>query len=198
MPQWFTALFMITLLAAAMSTLSAQFHTMGSAFGRDFLEEGINVKTGSTILTTKISMGLAIIVSTFLAYILPRFFEQGSAIIAIGTAIFFGLCAATFLPLYFGGLFFRGITKAGALAGFFSGLFAASFWIVFIHAKESAPLGLCKALFGVSSLAGQSSLQFVDPIVVALPISVVITLVVSFVSESPDSKHLERCFSGLR
>lgn len=38
LPQWFTAIFMVTLLAAAMSTLSALFHTLGSAFGRDFLE----------------------------------------------------------------------------------------------------------------------------------------------------------------
>ncbi len=198
MPVWFTALFMVTMLAAAMSTLSAQFHTMGSAFGRDFIEQGINIKTRSTILTTKVSMGFAIIISTFLAYFLPRFFEQGTAIIAIGTAIFMGLCAATFLPLYFGGLFTRRITKAGALAGFFSGLATASFWIMFMHAKESAPLGLCKALFGVSSLAGQSSLQFVDPIVVALPVSIVATIVVSIFTKSPDSEHLERCFSGIR
>jgi SSS family solute:Na+ symporter len=198
MPVWFTALFMVTMLAAAMSTLSAQFHTMGSAFGRDFIEQGINIKTRSTILTTKISMGFAIIISTLLAYFLPRFFEQGSAIIAIGTAIFMGLCAATFLPLYFGGLFTRRITKAGALAGFFSGLATSSFWIMFMHAKESAPLGLCKAFFGVPTLAGQSSLQFVDPIVVALPVSIVVTIMVSIFTKSPDSEHLERCFSGLR
>lgn len=197
MPHWFTALFMVTMLAAAMSTLSAQFHTMGSAFGRDFLEQGVNIKTRSTVLTTKLAMGVAIIISTFLAYFLPRFFEQGSAIIAIGTSIFFGLCAATFLPLYFGGLFFKGITRTGALAGFFSGLLAASFWIIFVHTKEAAPLGICKALFGVPTLAGQSTLQFVDPIVIALPVSVIITVVVSIFSKSPDSKHVEKCFAGL-
>ena len=35
MPEWFVVLFMLTLLAAAMSTLSALFHTMGSAAGHD-------------------------------------------------------------------------------------------------------------------------------------------------------------------
>jgi SSS family solute:Na+ symporter len=195
MPPWFTAVFMVTLLAAAMSTLSSQFHTMGSAFGRDFLEQGMKVKTKSTIRTIKLSMGAGIIISTLLAFYLPRFFEQGSAIIAIGTAIFFGLCAATFLPLYFGGLFFKRITKAGAISGFFTGLTAAAFWILFVHAKESAPLGLCKLLFGVPSLAGTASkLQFVDPIVVALPLSIVVTIVVSIMTKPPTEEHLAKCF----
>lgn len=195
MPPWFTAVFMVTLLAAAMSTLSSQFHTMGSAFGRDFLEQGMKVKTKSTIRTIKLSMGAGIIISTLLAFYLPRFFEQGSAIIAIGTAIFFGLCAATFLPLYFGGLFFKSITKAGALSGFFTGMIAAAFWILFVHAKESAPLGLCKLLFGVPSLAGAASkLQFVDPIVVALPLSIIVTIVVSLMTNPPAEDHLAKCF----
>jgi len=195
MPPWFTAIFMITLLAAAMSTLSAQFHTMGSAFGRDFLEQGMKVKTKSTIRTIKLSMGAGIIISTLLAYYLPRFFEQGSAIVAIGTAIFFGLCAATFLPLYFGGLFLKKITKAGAISGFFTGLTAATFWILFIHAKESTPLGLCKFLFGVPTLAGTATkLQFVDPIVFALPLSILVTIVVSLMTKPPTDEHLAKCF----
>jgi len=33
MPEWFTYLFMLTLLSAAMSTLSAQFHVQGAAIG---------------------------------------------------------------------------------------------------------------------------------------------------------------------
>jgi len=197
MPPWFTAIFMITLLAAAMSTLSAQFHTLGSAFGRDFLEQGLKIKTKSTIKTIKLSMGVGIIISTILAYFLPKFFEQGSAIVAIGTAIFFGLCAATFLPLYFGGLFTKKITKAGAVAGFFTGLTVAAFWILFIHSKESAPLGLCKLLFGVPSLAGTATkLQFVDPIVVSLPLSILVTVVVSFFSKPPTENHLKKCFRG--
>ena len=36
MPSWFVYLFMLALLSAGMSTLSSQFHTMGTALGRDF------------------------------------------------------------------------------------------------------------------------------------------------------------------
>lgn len=195
-PPWFTAVFMITLLAAAMSTLSALFHTLGSAFGRDFLEEGLNIKTSSTIKTIKISMGAGIILSTLLAYSLPKFFEQGSAIVAIGTAIFMGLCAATFLPLYFGGLFTKRITKAGALSGFFTGLITAAFWIIFMHAKEAVPLGICKMMFGIPTLAVK--VQNVDPIVIALPLSIIVTVVVSIMTKPPADEHINKCFRGFK
>ena len=48
MPLWFAYLFMITLLSAAMSTLSAQFHVQGTALGRDIYETLAN-KTGRII-----------------------------------------------------------------------------------------------------------------------------------------------------
>ncbi|MBM3712060.1 MAG: sodium:solute symporter family protein, partial [Actinobacteria bacterium] len=35
MPKWFVYLFMLTLLSAAMSTISSQFHVIGTSFGRD-------------------------------------------------------------------------------------------------------------------------------------------------------------------
>ncbi len=41
MPAWFAYLFMLTLLSAAMSTSSSQFHAMGSSIGRDFFERAI-------------------------------------------------------------------------------------------------------------------------------------------------------------
>ena len=41
MPVWFVYLFMLTLLSAAMSTSSSQFHTLGTAIGRDFVEKAL-------------------------------------------------------------------------------------------------------------------------------------------------------------
>ncbi|NCB07556.1 MAG: sodium:solute symporter family protein, partial [Bacteroidia bacterium] len=38
MPEWFIYLFMLALLSAGMSTLSSQFHAMGTSIGRDFFE----------------------------------------------------------------------------------------------------------------------------------------------------------------
>ncbi|MFH0879043.1 MAG: sodium:solute symporter family protein, partial [Lentisphaerota bacterium] len=39
MPGWFGVLFMLTLLSAAMSTISSQFHVMGTSLGRDLVEQ---------------------------------------------------------------------------------------------------------------------------------------------------------------
>lgn len=197
MPPWFTGIFMVTLLAAAISTLSSQFHTMGTAFGRDVLEHGFRIKSKNPLLTTRIAMGCTILISAFLAYGLPKFYEQGSAIIAIGTAIFFGLCAATFLPMYFGALYSKRITKAGAKACFVSGVAMSAFWLVFVHIKESRPLGLCRALFGVDSLASSPALQNLDPIVVSLPVSALATIVFSMLTKPPEEKLLKEAFEGV-
>lgn len=197
MPEWFTAIFMVTLLAAAMSTLSSQFHTMGSAFGRDFLEKGLNIKTKNPLIVIKIAMGFTVIISTLLAYYLPRFFEQGSAIIAIGTALFFGLCAATFLPMYVGAIFSKRITKAGALGCFWSGLLTSLLWMIFVHIKESKPLGIAKMLFGVDSIAKSPVVQNIDPIIIALPVSIVFTIVISLLTKPPSEKFLDKVFKGV-
>ncbi len=197
MPSWFTGVFMVTLLAAAITTLSSQFHTMGTAFGRDVLEHGLKIKTRNSVLTTKIAMCFTIVISGFLAYGLPKFFEQGSAIIAIGTAIFFGLCAATFLPLYIGALYSKRVTRTGAIACFISGVTVSSFWLAFVHLKESKPLGLCKALFGVDSLASAPWLQTLDPIVVSLPLSALATILFSYISKAPEKNHLQKVFDGV-
>ena len=197
MPPWFAAVFMVTLLAAAMSTLSSQFHTMGTSFGRDFYEKGLK-KTGNTIFITRSSMGITILISLFLAYVLPKFFESGSAIIAIGTAIFFGLCGAAFLPLVIGGLFFKKVSKEAAIASFLTGTAASFFWIFFVHSKESAPMGLCKFFFGVATLAGASKWQYVDPQLVALPVSALAFLIVNGFTKPVSEKLVDKSFNGLK
>jgi len=199
MPAWFTALFMVTLLAAAMSTLSSQFHTMGSAFGRDFLQKGLKLKSQNTVAITKISMLFAIAISTIIALLLPVAYGKGGvAIIATGTSIFFGICAATFLPLYAGALWSKNITKAAALACFFTGLGASTFWLVFVKTKEASIFGICKTLFGVDSLAGKDAvLGNLDSIMVALPLSIIVTIIVSRFTKKPAASHVAACFDGV-
>ncbi len=45
MPEWFVVLFMVTLLAAAMSTLSSLFHAMGTALICDLWGRGASVRS---------------------------------------------------------------------------------------------------------------------------------------------------------
>jgi SSS family solute:Na+ symporter len=194
MPEWYTAVFMITLLAAAMSTLSSQFHTMGSAIGHDIMEKGMGMKSKKPVSVMRIAMLGSILISTLTAYYLPTFFKDGATIIVNGTSLFFGLCAGSFLAIYALGLYWKGVTKAGAHAGFLSGLLVSLLIILFVFEKVSKPLGLCQIIFGVPSLGAGMPFKDVDPLVYAVPVSLLFTVVVSMLSKKPDASHLAECF----
>ena len=191
-PQWFVYLFMLTLLAAAMSTSSSQFHTQGSAIGRDFYETLTGKKGSQSVLVTRIGIIVAVIIAVVLGYILPE------NIIARGTAIFFGLCASAFLPMYTLGLYWKRTTKAGAISGLFTGTLVTVFWYLFVHKAEAVPLGVAKMLLGRDLLIGQMPWPVVDPILVALPLALIVTLVVSLITRKPEESHLKGCFKGIK
>jgi SSS family solute:Na+ symporter len=190
-PEWFVYLFMLTLLAAAMSTSSSQFHAQGSAIGRDIYETLTRKKGSGSILMTRIGIVAAIVIAVVLGYILP------ANIIARGTAIFFGLCAIAFLPMFTCALYWKGATKAGAIAGLITGTFVTVFWYLFIHKAEAVPLGICKMLLGRDVLITQMPWPVVDPIVVALPLSFLVTIAVSLMTKKLSDEHLDECFKGI-
>lgn len=194
MPEWYTAVFMITLLAAAMSTMSSQFHTMGSAVGHDIMEKGMGRKSENPVRVMRVAMLTAILITTLTAHFLPSFFKDGATIIVNGTSLFFGLCAGSFLAIYALGLFWKGVTKAGAHAGFLSGLVVSMVVLFFVFEKVSKPLGLCEAFFGVPSLGAGTPFKDVDPLVFAVPVSLLFTLIVSAFSEKPGAGLLAKCF----
>jgi SSS family solute:Na+ symporter len=189
MPVWFVYVFMLTLLSAAMSTSSSQFHTMGTAFGRDFIEKsllgGKNFKY--SVGLTRIGVIIGVIVTVILGYKLP------DNVIAVATAIFFGLCATTFLPSYAGALFWKGMTRAGAIASMSVGFLGTMGWLLFVHEKEAAAIGLCKFIFNKPVLAGMPW-SVVDPIVVILPLSLITAVVVSLFTKKMPKEHLDLCF----
>ncbi len=189
MPKWFSFIFLFALVSAAMSTLSSQFHTMGTAVGRDLFEQ-INKKNHNSITVTRLGVVLMIIFSVSLAYA----FDNQPAIIARSTSIFFALCASIFLPTYIGGLFFKGMTKAGAISSMIVGLFVSSFWLMFVHFKEAKSLGIAKALFDKNSLLS-GDIIFVDALVIALPLSILTAVVVSLVTKKMSKEHIEKCFN---
>ncbi len=192
MPEWFVYIFMLTLLAAAMSTSSSQFHAQGTAIGRDIYETLTGKKGISSILVTRVGIIIAVVVAVVLGYILPE------NIIARGTSIFFGLCAAAFLPMYTCALFWKRATRSGAIAGLVVGTLSSVLWMVFVHQKEAQALGISKFIFGKDMLISQMPWPVVDPIIVALPIAFLVTIVVSLLTRPPDSMHIERCFKGIK
>lgn len=193
MPHWFGVIFFLALLAAAMSTMSSQFHTIGTAAGRD-LYERISDK-GHQREPSILVMRLAILVGLIIAVTISYTVRQ-EYVIARFTAIFFGLCAASFLPAYIGGLISKRVTRAGALASMTVGMSVSLFWLAFIKAREASAIGLVQMITDgkTSLLADYPNWPSVDPIIIALPASLLTLILVSAVTRPPDKAHLRRCF----
>ena len=176
MPDWFAALFMLCILSASMSTLSSQFHTMGSSVGSDIY--GTYKPRSRNKLTNVIRLGVlfSILVSYIICYMLPN------DIIARGTSIFMGVCASSFLPAYFCALYWKKATRKAALASLWVGTLSSVFALTFLHRKEAEALGVCKAIFGRDVLIDVYPFDLIDPILFAFPLSVLTIIVVSLLS----------------
>ena len=198
MPKWFGAIFMLTLLSAAMSTLSSQFHAMGTSIGRDFFEKGMlgSDEHKSTILITRIGIILAIIATVILSFKLP------ASIIAPATAIFFGLCVASFLPMFIGGLFWKRMTRAGAVASLCTGFGISFFWLMFVQmVKGTIPAVMANMFMGVPTILPNPSLgihwNWLDALFVGLPVSIFVAVVVSLMTQPESKEHIDWCFEGI-
>lgn len=139
MPSWFSALFMLCILSASMSTLSSQFHTMGSALGQDVY--GVYKKR--TDLNHKLIIRLGVLVSILFSYIICYMLPD--SIIARATSIFMGLCAIVFLPAYFCALYWKKATSKGVMWSMSLGTLSTIFCMLFLHAKEAEAFGVCNA-----------------------------------------------------
>jgi SSS family solute:Na+ symporter len=182
MPDIVIVLFMLTLLAAAMSTLSSIFHTMGSAAGHDVwrhfkttrlmpANKRCDLEKCSSMRANKVGTGIMIVASVGLAFLMP------GSIIARATAMFMGLCAAAFLPLFTHALFSKRPSLLAAKMSLLVGSISWFFWTAFIHIAESQQLGICKALFGTDSLLMGTQWTVVDSLVIAIPLSILALLV---------------------
>ena len=171
--------FMLTLLSAAMSTLSSLFHVTGSTIGHDLIG-GLTGK--DSVMLNRLGVIAGIVVCVCFGIILPP------GIIARGTAIFFGICAAAFLPGYAAALYWPRATAAGVWASMITGVAASSFGLVFLHRSESAALGICKLLTGKTELVQQFPWPFVDTMIYALPLSILALIAVSCCTKPPSRR----------
>lgn len=189
MPKWFGLLFLLTLLSAAMSTLSSQFHTVGTSIGRDVYEQ-VTGQHGSSANITRIGIIVGIVYAVVIS-----FYARESTFIARATAVFFGLCASAFLPAFLGGLYWKRMTRAGAIWSMFVGFLVTTLWLVFIKDKEASTIGLCSKLFGKTSLLlDKPNWSEVDPLIIALPISILVAVIVSLITPPPSREHIKKCF----
>jgi len=192
MPKWFGLVFLLTLLSAAMSTLSSQFHTVGTSIGRDVYEQ-LTGQHGKSMGITRIGIVIGIVYAVVVSY-----YWRESTVIPRATAIFFGLCASAFLPAFIGALYWKRMTRAGAVWSTVVGFVVTAFWLLLVKSKEAAAIGLVQKLTGgnTSILAGRPNWDWVDPLVVALPISIIVAVVVSLLTQPPAKEHLDKCFGN--
>lgn len=188
-PQWFVALFLVTLMAASMSANSSQFHALGTSLSRDIFEQALlrGRSVAETTIVTRIGIVFSIFSTLVIGLLLPE------SIVAIATAFFFSLCGATFIPSYLFALYWKGGTAAGAKASILCGFFLSLLWMLFVHEQESKAIGLSRLLFGSDSLAGHPW-NMIDPQIVALPVSFIVFVVVSILSEPVRPETIKNAF----
>ncbi|MCL2114673.1 MAG: sodium:solute symporter family protein [Methanobrevibacter sp.] len=191
LPEWFTYVFLLTLLAAAMSTLSSQYHAQGTSLGRDIYETLKKKKEIGSISLTRIGILIAVVLSFVLALVLP------GGVVAQGTALFYGICAAAFLSVYLCALFWKRTTREGAIAGLVSGTTVSLFWLIFFFGKTAEGLGICEFLTGQPYLIPAVPWPTIDPLIIAVPISFIFTIVVSLLTKPMAKEHIEKCYEGI-
>jgi len=168
MPDIFIIIFMLTLLSAAMSTLSALYHAMGTALVCDLWGRGR--ECALSLKAHQAGIVIMMVISTVIAFLLPV------SIIARATVMFMGLCACAFLPAFAVGVYAKAPSTKAALCSMVTGAVLWFAWTAFFHAAEAKPLGLCQALFGKVTLLG-SPWTAIDPIVIGLPVSFIVMIV---------------------
>ena len=202
LPEWFSSIFLVAMLAAAMSTLSAQFHTMGSAAGRDLYEKTLERK-GNSLVITKSATLVVILISTVIAWAASGL-PIADGIIAKFTTIFFELTTAAFLPVYVAALFFKSIPKAAVKSAMIAGSIAWFFWTFFVHSNASY-MQICKLLTGKASIVLGTSLEkfsMVGTTFIALPVSTIVMLIIWLAytktgKSDLDTKHINKCFESM-
>ena len=178
MPSWLTYGLLLALLAAAMSTLSGQFHILSTSISYDLNPNSGKDDSKKALNLARVSLLVAFVVTVWIAFQMPP------SIIAIATSMFFGICSAAFLPMYVGALFWRRSSKAGATSSMLVGTGIYLFMVLFIHTKEAAIFGLSKNMFGVPTIVTNSPLNYVDPLITALPASIIVFVVVSLLTKA--------------
>lgn len=167
-PDWFTVLFMVTLLAAAMSTLSSLFHTMGTALICDLWGRGR--ECALSLKANQAGVLIMIIISLIVAFLMP------GSIIALATAMFMGLCASAFLPVFAVAVYCKKPDPLAAKVSLVVGAVVWFVWALFVNAKYAAVFGLSTAVLGTTSVLTYPW-NAMDPIIIGLPLSALTILI---------------------
>jgi SSS family solute:Na+ symporter len=168
-PSWFILIFLFAILAAAMSTAAALFHTAGASIGRDVYEKSMKRKISpeKSIFITRIAT-FVIVIATLIISLNPL------DVVAYMTAFFFGLMACTFLAPYTLMLYWKKTNRTGVWVGMLGGFLFTIAWYILIYFK-TAP-----KIIG-TPLVGNYMINMLDPIFIGLPLSFLLTILFSII-----------------
>ena len=124
LPNWVIALVAAGGLAAALSTAAGLLLAISSAISHDLLKGMLtpNISEKAELNASRIAMAFAIAGAGYLGLNPPGF--------AAGTvALAFGLAASSIFPALMMGIFSKGITKEGAIAGMIGGIGVTLFYV---------------------------------------------------------------------
>lgn len=182
MPELFVVVFMLVLLSAAMSTLSAILHTMGTTAGFDLWRYVRKWRDGSKNLSPPSLRANRAGTIIMLVISFSCALAMNESIIMRATAMFMGLCAAAFMPSFVHALFSKRLSAKAAKASVVVGALSWFSWTAFVHVKESSVLGISQFLFGRPALLDMPW-QVVDPMIIALPLSAIALAIVWFMDK---------------
>ena len=114
-----------------------------------------------------------IVASVIIAFLMP------GSIIAIATAMFMGLCASAFLPMFAVAVYAKKPDEFAAKVSLVLGTVVWFLWALFANTRYASVFGLCKALTGQNSLLSQPWAG-IDPLVIALPLSGIAILILQY------------------
>ncbi len=168
-PSWFILIFLFAILAAAMSTAAALFHTAGTSIGRDVYEKSMKRQFSpeKSIFITRIAT-FVIVIATLIISLNPL------DVVAYMTAFFFGLMACTFLAPYTLMLYWKKTNRTGVWVGMLGGFLFTIAWYILIYFK-TAP-----KIIG-TPLVGNYMINMLDPIFIGLPLSFLLTILFSII-----------------
>ena len=207
--NFFICAFVLSLLAAAVSTLSALMHAIGAAGGHDVYSvvKTRNVKYAAGAAFDRMTNSLSkkfirstddeetvidkkkdykslkinrLVTFIMMILVVVYTFLMPNDIIAKATSLFMGMTAAALLPLLIYGLYSKRPKKQVVIPSIIVGTMTYLFWALFINSGSSIFLPICKWITGQKVLFLDGNLQFVDSLVIALPLSV-LTMVIMLI-----------------
>ncbi len=154
LPPWVIGLIAAGGLAAALSTAAGLLLAISSAISHDLIKRNLNpnITDAQELKYARITMGVAIVVATYLGINPPGFAAQV-------VALAFGIAGASLFPVLMMGIFSKRINNLGAIAGMLTGLISILVYIFvfkgwfFISGTASFPDTEEYWLFGISPLS---------------------------------------------